>query len=101
MINYHELKDYAIGTLAIASTLHTVLPPWDWNPPFIEEGLADFPKMQNFCRRLIDFLFHNRYYKLLIYILGGLAFALRSTLWKNSISMPVQFQKKQAENGKV
>lgn len=101
MIHWHAVKDYLIGTLAISSTLHTFLPPWDWNPPFVEEGLADFPKLQSFCRRLIAFVFHNRYYKLLIYILGGLAFALRSTFWRGSISMPVQFQKREAENGKV
>lgn len=93
MISNHELSDYITRTLAISSTLHTFLPPWDWHPAFVEEGLADFPKLQKFFRRTIAILFHNRYYKLSIYILGGMAMALRSTIWKKSISMPVQFQK--------
>lgn len=101
MITWHHVIDIAFVVGATSSALHSLLPPWDWNPPFVEEGLADFPRLQDFLRRLIALIFHNRYYKLLIYILGGFALALRSTVWRGSISMPVQFQKREAENGKL
>lgn len=98
MITFHELKDYALATLATCATLHSILPPWDWNPQF--ELLADFPKLQKLLLRSIALLFHNRYYKLIIYIVGFAGAHARSTLWRNQISMPVQFEKLQA-NGKV
>jgi len=98
VITYHALKDYALGTLAVCATLHSILPPWDWDPPM--KAFEDFPKVQHFFRRLIAVLFHNRYYKLAIYIVGFAGAHARSTLWKNSISMPVQIERMQA-NGKV
>jgi hypothetical protein len=97
VINWHELKDYGIGTLATCATLHSILPPWDWNPSL--DWLSDFPKVQNAARRSIAFVFRNRYYKLAIYIIGFAGAHARSTIWRKSISMPVQFDKMQQDAG--
>jgi hypothetical protein len=77
-VNLHEIKDYALGTIATCSVLHTVLPPWDWDPDFVRVGLAEFPMAQAVFRKS----FNNRYYKLLIYTLGYIAINGRSTVWK-------------------
>ncbi len=97
LASWHQLRDYALGTMATCATLHSILPPWDWNPAI--EWLKDFPKVRSFLLRSIAFLFHNRYYKLTIYIIGFAGAHARSTLWKSSISMPVQFEKMQANGG--
>lgn len=91
IIHWHELKDYAVNTVAICSTLHAVLPPWDWQPQFVTEGLSDFPRAQNFMLGI----FRNRWYKLIIYTIGYIALNMRSTVWKSSIGMSAQFQKLQ------
>jgi len=83
--NFHELKDYVLEMMVISSALHSILPPWDWDAAF----LADFP----WAQRLILNFVRNRWYKLAIYGIGYVAVNIRSTLWKNTISMPVQFQK--------
>ena len=68
-----------------ASFLHNFLPPWDWKPSFIEEGLSDFPSLQS----KFYSLFHNKYYKLFVYVIGYVALNARSTLWKSiSINNP-------------
>lgn len=85
-MNWHEWKDVAVEVIAGCSFLHTILPPWDWEPDFVVEGLADFPNAQATFRAC----FHNRYYKLFIYIIGYVALNARSTVWKFiSVKNPV------------
>lgn len=69
-----------IGTEVVAacSLLHTVLPPWDWHPDFVEVGMAEFPVAQ----KSFYAVFHNRYYRFLIYLIGYVALNGRSTIWK-------------------
>jgi hypothetical protein len=62
MLHTHNLIDIGTETVAICSVLHTVLPPW--------EAFNDFPGPQ-------------KYYKLLIYIIGYLALNGRSTLYRS------------------
>jgi hypothetical protein len=50
------------GIVLIASVLHAVLPPWDF--------LSDFPTAQ-------------KYYKLVVYVVGYIALNARSTLYKS------------------
>ena len=81
MVNWIDLKDPikdVTEVITLCSFLHTVLPPWDWKPKFIEEGLADFPTSQ----AAFYSIFHNRWYKLLIYVIGYIALNGRSTLWR-------------------
>lgn len=69
----------------LCSILHTFLPPWDWKPKIVEEGLSEFPGLQ----KIFYATFHNRYYRLLIYTVGYLAIAQRSNFWKSlSINNP-------------
>lgn len=75
---WHVVLDYATRAVAVCAVLHTFLPPWDWKPQFVVEGLADFPAVQNLFFKSI----HNRYYKLLIYTIGYIAINGRSTIWK-------------------
>jgi hypothetical protein len=59
-----------LGTevIAGASILHTLLPPWDF--------LNDFPTLQ-------------KYYKLVVYVIGYVALNARSTLYQNiSVNNP-------------
>lgn len=72
MITQHQLLDLATETVAVCSVLHTLLPPWDF--------LNEFPRVQ-------------KYYKLVIYVIGYLALNGRSTAYQ-SISM-----KNQIKNG--
>jgi len=81
----HHFLDISTRVIAVAAVLHTVLPPYDWEPDFVSEGLVDFPHLQNAFRKTI----HNRYYKLLIYVVGYIAIHARSTLWR-SISIKKQ-----------
>ena len=64
--------------VAGCSLLHTLLPPWDWKPKFVEEGLADFPTAQ----KLFYGAFNNRWYKLIVYTVGYVALNGRSTVWR-------------------
>lgn len=57
----HNLLDIATETVAVCSVLHTVLPPW--------EAFNDFPAVQ-------------KYYKLLIYVIGYMALNGRSTVYQ-------------------
>lgn len=74
----HHLLDVATETIAVCSFLHTVLPPWDWQPEAVSVGLAEFPVAQ----KAFYAIFHNRYYRLFIYVLGYVALNGRSTIWK-------------------
>lgn len=58
----HQFFDYAAATIVVCSILHTFLPPWDF--------LADFPRAQ-------------KYYKILIYVIGYIAGNARSTVYKS------------------
>lgn len=62
MLSTHNLIDIGTEIVAVCSVLHTVLPPW--------EAFNDFPTLQ-------------KYYKLLIFIVGYLALNGRSTVYKN------------------
>jgi len=97
-LNWHEVADYGTRTVATCSLLHTLLPPWDWEPEFVTVGLVDFPKAQAIIRTT----FHNKYYKLLIYLVGYIALNGRSTLWAGAIGIKKQITEAvaQAQNGK-
>ena len=62
MITQHQLLDIATETVVVCSILHNFLPPWDF--------LADFPRAQ-------------KYYKLVIYIIGYVALNARSTVYRS------------------
>lgn len=85
-IDWHRIVDLGTRTVATCSVLHTLLPPWDWEPDFVKVGLADFPRAQSVFRGA----FHNRWYKLLVYTVGYIALNARSTVWQ-SISVKRQF----------
>lgn len=74
----HQALDYATEIIAFCSMLHTLLPPWDWRPDFVIQGLAEFPRAQN----LFYAVFNNRWYRILIYTIGFVALNGRSTIWK-------------------
>lgn len=76
--DWHTVLDRATETIAFCSMLHTVLPPWDWRPDFVTLGLAEFPLAQ----RSFYAVFNNRWYRVLIYIVGYVALNGRSTIWK-------------------
>ena len=57
-----SLWTIAAETVAVCSILHTFLPPWDF--------LNDFPRVQ-------------KYYKLLVYVVGYIAINGRSTVYKS------------------
>ncbi len=77
LMAHHKLIDWATQTIAFCSVLHTVLPPWDWNPDFVKLGLREFPTSQ----KLFYALFNNRWYRVLVYIIGFMAINMRSTVW--------------------
>lgn len=76
--DWHKVLDRATETIAFCSMLHTVLPPWDWRPDFVTQGLAEFPLAQ----RSFYAVFNNRWYRALIYLVGYVALNGRSTIWK-------------------
>lgn len=86
MILLHELWQWvtqdpvkaALAMVTACSFLHTFLPPWDWKPKFVQEGLVDFPVAQKTFYAAFD----NRYYKLLVYTVGYIALNGRSTVWR-------------------
>lgn len=61
-VNLHELKDIAFDVVVACSVLHTFLPPWD------AEALKPFPTLQ-------------KYYRLLIYVVGYVGINARSTVY--------------------
>lgn len=64
----HRILDLLTTVVAIASIVHTILPPWDF--------LNDFPRAQ-------------KYYKVLVYIVGYVALNARSTVYqKISVNNP-------------
>lgn len=76
--DWHKVLDVVTKIIAVCSFLHTVLPPWDWEPTTVTVGLAEFPLLQ----RAFYAVFHNRYYRLLIYLTGWVALNGRSTIWR-------------------
>ena len=58
----HWFLDDAAAVIVICSILHTFLPPWDF--------LNDFPRAQ-------------KYYKLVVYVIGYVAGNARSTVYKS------------------
>lgn len=85
-MNWHSIAQEIIdhpwpsitGIIAACSLAHTLLPPYDWKPSFVEEGLAEFPVAQ----KVFYGCFNNRYYKLAVYTVGYVALNGRSTIWK-------------------
>lgn len=69
-----------------SSILHNALPPYNWDPEFVTVGLSDFPGAQSVFRKI----FHNRWYKLLVYVAGFVALNGRSTVWAKWISNKTQ-----------
>lgn len=59
-LTLNSIFQYGSAVVTICSILHSFLPPWDF--------LNDFPRAQ-------------KYYKLLIYIIGYIALNARSTTW--------------------
>jgi hypothetical protein len=84
MMTVHELKDIGLAIIVTSSALHTLLPPWDWEAEF----LVDFPRARAGIVRVV----HNRWYKLIVYLVGFVAINARSTLWR-SIAMPRQIRR--------
>lgn len=71
--------------VAVASLLHTFLPPWDWKPNFVTVGLIEFPSAQ----KMFYAVFNNRWYRLLVYTVGFIALNARSTVWRSiSVNNP-------------
>lgn len=58
----HRWLDTVTRVVFVASILHSVLPPWDAEP------LKPFPTFQ-------------KYYRLLIYVIGYIAISARSTVY--------------------
>jgi hypothetical protein len=58
----HETQDLIFHTIVACSVLHSLLPPWDF--------LDQFPQAQ-------------KYYKLLIYVVGYVALNGRSTVYRS------------------
>lgn len=77
-ITGHKLLDDATEIIASCSILHTLLPPWDWRPDFVTQGMAEFPRAQNVFFKT----FNNRWYRILIYTIGFIALNGRSAIWK-------------------
>lgn len=61
-MDVHHLADIAGSAVIGCSILHTFLPPWDF--------LNDFPRAQ-------------KYYKLVVYVIGYVAINGRSTVYKS------------------
>lgn len=85
-LQLHAIKDYAINTVAVCSVMHTVLPPFDWQPDFVVVGLKEFPSAQKVLLGSVN----NRYYRLFVYVIGYVALNGRSTLWGKTIGMKNQ-----------
>lgn len=77
LLLHHQVIDYLTRAIAVCSVLHTVLPPWDWNPDFVKNGLSEFPTAQSTFRKT----FNNRWYRVLIFVIGYIALNARSTVW--------------------
>lgn len=85
MISEHDLVEYIPRIITVASIIHNILPPYDWNPEFVSVGLVEFPTAQKYFYKL----FNNRWYKVLVYLAGYIAINARSTIWKSiSVNNP-------------
>ena len=83
--HHHQALDLLTETVAVCSVLHSLLPPYSWNPEFVSEGLSEFPSAQ----RTFHAFFDNRYYRLAIYVIGYIALNARTTVWKSlSVNNP-------------
>lgn len=63
-MNVHAMKDVAFDVMIGCSVAHSLLPPWD------ADAIAQFPTLQ-------------KYYKLVIYLLGYVALNARSTVYRS------------------
>jgi hypothetical protein len=90
---------YITTIVTVCSAVHSVLPPWDWDPDFVKVGLAEFPTAQ----KMFYGTFNNRWYRVLVYAIGFVALNARSTFWKSiSIQNPKSVNANlEALNGKV
>jgi len=70
---------YITSVVTMCSALHSVMPPWDWDPYFVRDGLREFPSLQKLFYRI----FNNRWYRIFIYTIGFIALNARSTFWKS------------------
>lgn len=87
---------YITSLVTMCSALHNVLPPWDWDPDFVKVGFAEFPILQ----KLFYKVFNNRWYRILVYMVGFVALNARSTFWKSiSIKNPESINVKKIQNG--
>ena len=69
-MNAHATKDIVFDVMVGSSFLHSVLPPWD------ADAFQPFPGFQ-------------KYYRLLIYVMGFVALNARSTVYRSiSIETP-------------
>jgi len=85
MTTLQDIVEYGPRIITIASIVHNILPPYDWNPEFISVGFSDFPLVQKYFHKF----FNNRWYKVLVYISGYIAINARSTIWKSiSVNNP-------------
>ena len=62
-MNFHLIKDIAFDVVISCSVLHTFLPPYD------ADAISQFPTFQ-------------KYYRLLIYLVGYIGINARSLVWK-------------------
>lgn len=97
LVHNHYVQWFT-AVVTTCSFLHSVLPPYDWEPDFVNEGLVDFPSAQN----AFHAVFRNRWYKLLIYVTGYVALNARSLIWRSiSINNPNSQNVKNIKNGGV
>jgi hypothetical protein len=78
VIAHHRVFDSLTEIVTACSIVHTLLPPWDWDPAFVRVGLIEFPTAQ----KAFHALFNNRWYRILVYIIGFVALNARSTIWR-------------------
>lgn len=78
LLKHHHMIDWATAAVTGFSILHTILPPWDWNPEFVSIGLREFPRAQ----KLFYATFNNRWYRVTVYLVGYVALNARSTVWR-------------------
>jgi len=82
---HHRLFDSLTEIITVSAFLHSVLPPWDWNPDFVKIGLHEFPTAQNVFYKT----FNNRWYRVMVYVIGFVALHARSTVWRSiSVNNP-------------
>lgn len=78
MLTGHQWRDLATEAVSAASIVHSLMPPYDWHPDFVDKGLSEFPTAQ----KAFYAVFNNRWYRLVVYATGYIALNARSTVWK-------------------